>query len=158
MNLERHASMQQLHAVARWRQMQLEQAQAHYAELAARAEQQRAVVEYCRQQCQATHELLREQLRSAQPLSAVALLRLTEFASVQAEEERRQQTVLDSAQAAADTARLQVKDRFEQLSVVRKLAGRRLAQLREAHQQRQQRTLDEQAAGRRAPAGDTTQL
>lgn len=150
--------MKQLHALERWRQMQLETAQARYAELAAQAEQQRALVEHCKQQCLATHELLRSQLQSSQPLSPSVLLRLSEFAGVQAEEQRRQEVRLQSAQAAADAAQRVVKECFEQVSVVQKLAARRLAQLREAQQQRQQRNLDEQAAGRPAPHGSATQL
>jgi hypothetical protein len=144
--------MKQLHALERWRQMQLETAQTRHAELARHAEQQRALVEYCREQCLAAQDLLRGRLQSSQPLAPAALLRLTQFAALQADEERRQQARLDSVQAAADAAHRVVKDCFEQVSVVQKLAARRHEQLREAYQRRQQRTLDELAAARRAPS------
>jgi len=158
MSHECNSSMRQLQALERWRQMQLETAQARHAELAAHAEQQRALVEYCKQQCLASHELLRSHLHSSRPLSAAALLQLSQFAGLQAEEQRRHEARLASAQAAADEAHRRVKECFEQLSVVQKLTARRHAQLHQAEQRRQQRTLDEQAAGRRAPCGGATQL
>jgi len=158
MSEARNSSLRQLHALERWRQMQLETAQARYAELAAQAEQQRALVEYFQQQCRATQELLRDQLQSARPLEPAVLLRSSEFAALQAAEQRRHEVSLHSAQTAADAAHRIVKDCFEQLSVVQKLVARRRAQLQEAQQRRQQRTLDEQAAGRRAPRSGTTSL
>jgi hypothetical protein len=150
--------MRQLRALERWRQMQLETAQARHAELAAHAAQQRALVEYCKQQCLATHERLRSHLHSSQPLCAVALLQLSQFAGLQAEEQRRHEARLHSAQEAADAAQRCVRECFEQLSVVEKLAARRHEQLHQARQRRQQRTLDEQAAARRMPHGGATQL
>lgn len=157
MSQQRNDSLRQLHALERWRQTQLAAARARYTELAAQLEQQRALLEYCKQQCLGTQELLRSQLRSAQPLSPSALLRLSDFAAIQAQEQQRQQARLQSAQVAAEAAHRVVKESFEQVSVVQKLMERRRQLLRAAQQQRQQRTLDEQAAGRRAPHGGTTQ-
>jgi hypothetical protein len=147
----------QLHALERWRQLQLETAQSRHAELAARVEQQRRRVESSQQQCQATQELQRSQLQSAQPLAVDVLLRLTQFTTLQAEELQRHEATLASARSAADQAQRLVQECFEQLSVVQKLRARRGAQAREAQQRRSQRTWDEQAAGR-APGGGTAQL
>jgi hypothetical protein len=156
MNPECNTRMRQLQALERWRQLQLETAQARHAEQAAHAEQQRALLDDCKQQCLATQELLRSQLRTAQPLVPDVLL--SQFVSLQVEAQRRHEMAFQSAQAAADAAQRCVRECFEQLSVVQKLAARRHEQLHQAQQRYQQRVLDEQAAGRPVPRGGTTQL
>src|SRR5437868_5878515 len=145
--------MQQLQALERWRRMQLDTAQSQLAAALAHAEQQRTRVAQCMQQLLEVQELVRSELRSAQPLSAVALLQLTQFVSLQVEVLRAAEALLGKAQAEADAAHQVVKTCFQELSVVQKLSARRGAQLKEALARQQQRALDEQAAGRRAPAG-----
>ncbi len=138
----------QLRILERWRKAQLDAAQSEYARLAARIEQCSAEVAQIEQQIGDAQEFARSALRRPGVLSPQALARLTDFAALQAAELGRCESTLAAAQAQVDAARDCVTKCFQELSVVEKLGERRAAQLRQAQQQRQQRWLDEQVAGR----------
>lgn len=138
----------QLRTLERWRKSQLDAAQSEHAVLAAQLEQCGVEVAQIEQQIGDAQEFARTALRRPGALSPQALLQLTHFAATQAAELVRCESALAAAQARADAARECVRKCFQELSVVEKLGERRAEQLRHAQQQRQQRWVDEQAAGR----------
>jgi len=139
---------EQLGALERWRKAQLEAAQSAHAALAVRLELQQAELAQLVQRINDAQDFARTELTQARALSAAALLRLTQFAALQAEELTRGETALAAAQAEVEAAHELLKTCFQELSVIEKLRERRAAEQRQAEQWREQRWLDEQAAGR----------
>ncbi len=139
---------EQLHALERWRKAQLEAAQTAYASLAAQLERHHADLVQLEEQINDAQDFARDMLTHARELSAAALLQLTQFAALQAAELAHSESALAAVQAEADAAYELLKTRFQELSVIEKLSLRRAAEQRQTELRREQRWLDEQAAGR----------
>ena len=135
-------------ALERWRKAQLESAQSAHAVLVARLERQQTERTLLEQQISDLQEFARTELAQSRALSAAALLRLTQFASQQAQALERSEAALAAIQAETNTAQEVLKTRFQELSVIEKLRERRAQEQRQVAQRREQRWLDEQAAGR----------
>jgi hypothetical protein len=139
---------QQLRTLERWRTLELEDAQAHYAEQARIAAQKQADVDRVAGAIADTQSLLRDQLSGGAPLSVDSLRRLADYSAQQTEQMQQAEKALEKSKADSEQAQAAMAAQFEQLTVVEKLRARRDAQLAKEALQLQQKHLDEHALNR----------
>ena len=153
---EKPSESPQLRTLQRWRTAELEAAQAERAEVERLAQEREAARDRVETRLVETQSFVREQLTATAPLSPEALRQCAEFAALQRDELNVAQAAVDESRAQCDSAREKVMDRFEALSVVRRLSGRRALEAERDLQREAQARLDEQALSRLAAerAGD----
>jgi hypothetical protein len=138
----------QLRTLERWRTMELEGAQAHYAEQARIAAQKESEVDRVANAIADTQSLLRGQLLANAPLSVESLRRVAEFSALQVQEMKQARSALEISQTNSARAQAAMVAQFELLAVVEKLRARRDVEVAKESLQQQQKHLDEHALNR----------
>lgn len=131
---------EQLQALQRWHESELEAARVKMAQL--NAEVADRLAELCRIQDEIAglQTLAREQMQASAPLSTDTLLRMTTFSSHQQKQLRSARDLHREVAERADDAQRCVLHLFQQLSLVERLLERR----HDADVTEQQRTLQKQ--------------
>jgi Flagellar FliJ protein len=140
----------QLRTLERWRTAELDSARAHHVELTRVVSERESVRDRTQAELADTQSFVRERLASAEPLSPESLRQFVEFTAIQRQQLDVAQAAVEESRARCETARTQVLERFEQLSVVQRLSRRRDQEAGRELQRSQQNRLDEQALSRLA--------
>jgi hypothetical protein len=140
----------QLQAIETWRSSELERAQTqHVKQLRVTAENSRAV-EQVREEIGDSQSLARAQLESKELICTDSLTRIRHFSELKSKELVKVTAVLDDSQRQLASAKLQLKKKFEELSIIERLRTRRTNSSRREEVRRQQLVLDDQALLREA--------
>lgn len=146
-----------LRTLERWRTVELEDAQAHYAEMARIADEKQQEVGRVEDSIASMQSYHREQLLGSASLSVESLRRVLEFSAQQAGELKQAKSALEVSQENSTQAQEAMTARFEQLAVVEKLRERRQTEIARELLQAQQKQLDEHAMNRAGIVGDSGQ-
>ena len=147
---EKSSESPQLRTLRRWRTAELEAAQAERTELERLAQERESERDGIEEKLEQTQSFVREQLAAPTPLSPESLRQSAAFAALQRDELKAAQAAVDASRAQCDTAQEQVMNRFEELSVVRRLSSRRAVEAQREAERSAQARLDEQALSRLA--------
>jgi hypothetical protein len=139
-----------LRTVERWRTAELESAQAERVALERVAQQRESARDQVQAKLTDTHSFVRERLAGTEPLSPEMLGRFAAFASLQQAELDAAQAAVETSRASCDAAQEVVVTRFQALSVVQRLSGRRAVEASRGLQRAAQARMDEQALSRLA--------
>lgn len=143
-----------LRALERWREAELESAQARYVERSRAAADKQDAHNRVQSEMRDTQSFLREQLHANEPLSPESLRRVTQFTALKAEELAAARQALDESRASCDAARAEVLRGFEQLSAVRRFNERRERAAAQDETRADQKRLDEHALSRLSATTD----
>jgi hypothetical protein len=140
----------QLQAIETWRSSELERAQTqHVRQLRVTAENSRAV-EQVQGEIGDSQSLVRAQLESKELICTDSLTRIRHFSELKSKELVKVTAVLDDSQRQLTNAKLQLKKKFEELSIIERLRSRRITSTQREEVRRQQLVLDDQALLREA--------
>lgn len=139
-----------LRTLERWRTAELDSARAQHVELTCVVSERESARDRTQAELADTQSFVRERLSSAEPLSPESLLQFAEFAAIQRQQLDAAQAAVDESRARCEAARAEMLERFEKLSVVRRLSRRRDQETGRELRRSQQKRLDEQALSRLA--------
>lgn len=144
-----------LESLEKWRNSELDRAQVLHTKTRTAAQRQEEAVASVQQSIEQSNELAREAAAGNKIISADALTRVRLYTTVQGDELKRAQGLLEDAQREVATAHAALLKRLEDLSVVERLRKRRTAQSQKEILRKEQRRLDDQALLR---LGQTTRF
>jgi hypothetical protein len=137
---QRKRPPEQLQALQRWHESELEAARVKLTQLHAEVAARFADLRRIQDEIAGLQELAREQMRASAPLSTDALQRMTTFSSHQQKQLHGARDLHREVTERADDAQRCVLHLFQQLSLVERLLERR----HDADMTEQQRTLQKQ--------------
>jgi flagellar export protein FliJ len=136
----------QLRSLERWRTSVLEQAQAKHARTLKIADQRQQTVKQVQEVIDDSHSLARSHMSPGSTLSIDALTRIRHFAVLRSDDLQQARASLALSKQEAARAHAEVCKRFEEVTVVERLRGRRTEEVSKELLRLEQKRLDEQAA------------
>jgi|GEM_PF-1905404 len=145
MSMNEAAVSRSLKTLQRLRKLELQQAQVERAAIDARVKQHEERVSTLHGEVGQTRALAHTQVTRAEGVSADTLRALRDYAAWQGQVLHAQEHELHAAQGVAHQAHENMKQRFEQLSIVERLRERRERDAAQERARKEQRRLDDQA-------------
>jgi flagellar biosynthesis chaperone FliJ len=151
MNSDRKQSGASLQTVARFYELQLEEARVQRAVADKETARQRRFAEQIQQRIDEAQGLARERMQSEHGVSADALRQAGAYEKWESRSLAEQQERVNEAEAASGKARAEVTRRYQALSAIEQLQERRARDAAMEAARAEQKTLDEHALLRTAP-------
>jgi flagellar export protein FliJ len=142
-----------LAVVTRWYELQLEEARVGHVTAEERAERERERAKHIEQRIEHAHSLSLQHIQSERGVSADALRQLGTYTQFQAKTLTEQQARVQEAEKAVDDARDEVTRRYQAVFAMEQLRERRKRDATLEAVRGQQKSIDEHALLRAAPAG-----
>jgi flagellar export protein FliJ len=141
----RNEHEQKLKSLEKWRNLELDQAQAEHVKMLSKAAGNERALAAVRDTIADSQDRVRAETSDNRIISVDALTRLRHYTTVQTGELKKAQTSLEEAQREVATARKTLLKKHENVSVVERLRKRREVQAAKDGLRREQKRLDDQA-------------